>query len=305
MKQQNKDRRTGATSLKNAQKPSLRLSFLKKMVQCTGAVWPRAAARLALQVWMTIPKRKLCQLERVLLAKAEKLNVKNGASRVRAYRWGTGQRRVLMCHGWEGSAATLLGFLDPLLASGCQVVALDAPGHGASSGRLSSLRRYSEAITKVWEQHGPFDAIVAHSIGAAAVVLSLSEKSQHQPKLALIAGVARPESLLEAFCHHMHLSDATRSFLEGYVRHEVGRPFGQCGYRYNAAFRTAPVLLVHDRRDRVAPYSDMEETAHLFRNHERLATNGLGHKRILADRDVIDTVAKFLVAKNASALRSA
>lgn len=297
MKQRTEDRRSDVISLKNAQRQSLRLAFLRRVVQYTGAVSPRAAARLALRVWMTITKRKVQQSEQILLEKAERLTIETQSALVRAYRWGASQKRVLMCHGWEDSAATMLSFLEPLLASGYQVVALDAPGHGASSGSVSSLRRYSAAISAIWGKHGPFEAVVAHSIGATAAVLCLAQQSELQPKMALIAGVARPESALEAFCHHMGLSEATRFFLERYVSDEVGRSFGQCGYEYNAGSRTAPVLLVHDRRDRVAPYSDMEKTADLFRNSSIHSTTALGHKRILADRGVIDAVVQFIAAE--------
>ena len=48
------------------------------------------------------------------------------------------------------------------------------------------------------------------------------------------------------------------------------------------------LLLVHDRDDRTAPYEDSKEVYNKCSNVTLHTTEGLGHRRILTDRSVVD-----------------
>ena len=61
------------------------------------------------------------------------------------FAWGAGPS-VLLVHGWEGRGAQLGALVDPLVAAGYRVVALDGPAHGDSPGRLSTLALPAHAV---------------------------------------------------------------------------------------------------------------------------------------------------------------
>src|SRR2546421_2228734 len=52
-------------------------------------------------------------------------------------------------HGWGSRGARFVDLGGALLASGFRVVTFDAPGHGASSGRLSSGPEFTRAALAV------------------------------------------------------------------------------------------------------------------------------------------------------------
>ena len=53
---------------------------------------------------------------------------------------------VALLHGWGGRAAQLTSFVEPLVARGFSVVALDAPGHGSSGRGRSSAPQFAQAL---------------------------------------------------------------------------------------------------------------------------------------------------------------
>ena len=67
-----------------------------------------------------------------------------------------------------------------------------------------------------------------------------------------------------------------------------------------------PLLIVHDRRDRETSYDDSVELAQTWAGPARLiSTDGLGHRRILSDQQVVDEVVRFVSADVLEDARSA
>ena len=62
-----------------------------------------------------------------------------------------------------------------------------------------------------------------------------------------------------------------------------------------------PLLVVHDRRDRETSHDDSVRLVENWAGPARLiSTDGLGHRRLLIDRNVIDETVRFLRAGQAA-----
>ncbi len=94
---------------------------------------------------------------------------------------------MLLVHGWEGRGSQLGAFVEPLVRAGLSVVAFDAPGHGDSPGRRLYLTDMADAIIDVERAVGPLHAIVAHSFGAAAVLLAHQRGAVDAARSVMIA----------------------------------------------------------------------------------------------------------------------
>ena len=68
---------------------------------------------------------------------------------------------------WGSRGARLGSFVAPLTGAGFSVLGFDAPGHGASAGRLSSLPQFIAAIREIGDRLGPLELVV--EIGRAHV----------------------------------------------------------------------------------------------------------------------------------------
>src|SRR6185503_15435757 len=128
---------------------------------------------------------------------AEHLLIDGPHGELAVQRWGKGPL-VILVHGWNGRGSQLGGFVQPLVDAGFQVVAFDAPGHGGPRGASSSLVRFADAFDAVVDATRPFfqplAAVVAHSMGGAAVTYALSRRAERSadaelgsPRLVFIA----------------------------------------------------------------------------------------------------------------------
>lgn len=58
------------------------------------------------------------------------------------FKWGTGEIKILITHGWSSKAADLSILIEMIIAlPNVQVIAFDSPGNGSSEAELSNLFR--------------------------------------------------------------------------------------------------------------------------------------------------------------------
>lgn len=80
--------------------------------------------------------------------------------------WGDGSAVVLLVHGWGSATRSFWRMVDPLVARGARVVAVDLPAHGASDGKRTTMLHCADAVLRVGAEVGPLRAVIAHSFGA-------------------------------------------------------------------------------------------------------------------------------------------
>lgn len=209
-----------------------------------------------------------------------------------AWRWGSGPR-VVLCHSWGGRAAHLKGFVGPLLAAGYEVVAFDGPAHGRSAARQTNMVEFAELLRDVEARLGGVDAMVGHSFGASSIIYALRLGAAPR-RVALIAPYASSDTNVDRFAAALHLGArlrerTRRTLMDGFPDHADGWDLTAV-----AARLTVPALLVHDRADREIPPDESRRLAAAWRGSRLRCTDGLGHRRIVADGDVIAEVVAFL-----------
>ncbi len=257
--------------------------------------WPEAAARISFDLFLKPrrfprPARELEALAtaRLVLVPTDR-TVHAGPEPLRAWVWGDDGPLVLLVHGWQGRGAQLATFVQPLLAAGFRVATFDAPAHGETPGARSSLFSFRDAVLAMHTALGPFHAVISHSMGGAAVILASSEVAIAS-RYALICPPNDVRDFTAELTKMLGLSEATRAA----VHRRLERTFGQKLESIRApgmvTTRTEPLLLVHDRGDKEVPFDRGEAIAAAWPGAELVATEGLGHRRILQDASVIAKV---------------
>ncbi len=278
-------------------------STIVRAFQALEHVAPEAGARWGARLWFTppppIPLDRLAQPPR-----GEETGVELDGRTLRATAWGSGPL-VLLVHGWGGRSEQLAALVGPLTASGHRVVALDAPGHGRSGpgalgGRRSTVPEFAAALRAAAAQDGGgVHAVVAHSFGAAAAALAVREGLRPR-RLVLLAPMGDPSRVFADFVARLGLGPRVRSRLERRVLRTVGLPWA--AFDPAAAARTVavlPVLVVHDRHDREVPFDEGRRVAEAWPDARLIATDGLGHRRLLRDPGVVDAVVRFVATSGA------
>jgi pimeloyl-ACP methyl ester carboxylesterase len=217
---------------------------------------------------------------------------------VRGRRWGSGPT-VYLVHGWGGQGSQLAGLVAPLLQAHFRVVAFDAPGHGRSDPGAGGpgtghAVEFGQALDDVAARFGPAHAVVAHSMGAMATLLALKHGWLGSERLVFLAPMDALARYLDQFARQLDIGPRVRDRLERRILARVGYPVSEFDLAKLAReIPPPPLLIVHDRGDRDVPYGNSLQLLQAWPGATLRATEGLGHRRILSDPDVIASVVRF------------
>ncbi|WP_251152239.1 alpha/beta fold hydrolase [Cellulosimicrobium sp. Marseille-Q4280] len=206
---------------------------------------------------------------------------------------------VYLVHGWGGWRGQLGAFVEPLRAAGYRVVAFDALSHGDSGPgrfgpRRSTVPEMAESLAAVVRVHGEPTAVVAHSLGTATTTLAVRDGLE-VGRLVLVAAITDPLGELERFADALRLAAPTRALLRALILDVAGRPLSDLDVLDTVrSHPLPPALVVHDRADKEVPFEVGAALAAAWPEGELLATDGLGHHRLLRDPTVVRTVVDYL-----------
>ena len=260
----------------------------------TGAVSPRAAARLARRLFFTPPRAAVRDEERAALSRGAGFSLSLGGGRVAGRTWGEGPA-VLLVHGWGGHSGQMTPLVEPLLAAGFRAVAVDLPGHGESEGRLSSLVHFAGAIERAAGLFGPLAGLVAHSFGAAACTYSLS-RGLAARRAVFFAPPARFDSFWARFRTGVGVAEPVWRLMVDGAEAWLDVRFADIAPADLAPRMASPLLVLHDASDREMDFAEGAELAARWPGARLVRSEGLGHLRILRDAGSVSRAVRFLAS---------
>lgn len=262
------------------------------------AVSPRLAARLAFTVFLTPVRRRLDTSDAPWLEGARQHKVMAGSDAALVYEWGTGKRTVVIVHGWGSHAPRFAPLAQALVTRDWRVLAIDAPGHGSTPGKRSSLPQFIAALDATIRQLGPAQALIGHSLGALAAAHWLAQTAEPgRAEISHAVFISSPTGarfLIDNFVTMLGLNDTTA----GHMLRGFTKRFGQQPEFWSAPDCAArihiPVLLVHDRDDDVIPFEHSSKLLEVLPQARMWATQGLGHSGLLRDATTIELICREL-----------
>lgn len=213
---------------------------------------------------------------------------------------GPDGKRVLVLHGWGSRSEYLARMALEIQATGAEVIMMDLPGHGGSSGRHLHLRSAAEAIAAVSRTYGPFDGAVAHSFGGASLMVAVGGVFPCVPRLevgriALVGAPTEIESRFAWISRELGLTPAASADLVRRAEGIGGVSLAALDTIPIARGLRVPILVVHAEDDKevdVQHARRYEGATPTLRFHW---ANGFGHRRIVSAPSVVAHVASFLV----------
>ena len=251
--------------------------------------FPPVASRLAYRRFFR-PRKSLPRTVNAL----KRYDLPLNDERVRVYEGGEGPR-VLIVHGWESSVARLEVLLQALIASNFRVVAFDMPAHGHSPAENTDIRQITNAIMTLAESAGPFVAAIGHSFGGVCLANAIKAKLK-VGRLVLFSTPSSLSGMIDKYCLVLGIWRPTKARLVRAIEQrlasfELEREFDLRSILQSAGM---PTLVIHDRKDGVVPFSEGEELSRAHADIELLATNDLGHSRIIRDAQTIHKCISFI-----------
>lgn len=274
------------------------LRMLQKFFEIAGPVSPGLTGRLAYNLWLTPTRFKTPVSEQATLRSAavefHRINSKNIAT----FSWGGSESdsrpSILLVHGWSGRGTQMGPFVEPLIDAGYRVISFDAPAHGKSSGKQTTLYEISDTVLAMQEIFGEFEAVITHSFGGPCTALAIT----HGLKINRFVCIAPPATtlgLIDKFSEALHLTSKTTANLVDRMATAFGSHIWEALSMKNKVKEIdVPGLVIHDAHDTDVSWEEGQVVAYAWNNAPLIITSGLGHRRILRDNGVIESAIKFI-----------
>lgn len=269
------------------------IRWLRFTFRMLDRIAPGLGAKRAYRLWFETPRYPEPTRETRWREQAMRFSVATAEGPLAVYRWSDGPM-VLLVHGWSGRATQMAAFAAPLAAAGYGVVAFDAPGHGRSPGTHTTIFRMADALRAVANEVGPIKGIVAHSFGSLVVALAMRQGLQAE-KVVCISSPTSARFLVDRFCSSLTIPERTKQLFTQRLEQRFGENIWTAvSADENARHLPSPALIIHADDDHEVPWQLGERLADAWPGARFLRTHGLGHRRILRDRKVIQAVMEFL-----------
>jgi pimeloyl-ACP methyl ester carboxylesterase len=287
------------TTRQRRRKPPLSLTLLRLAFSKLGPLFPSLFGAWAYRLWFSTRRLKAPRREQPWTENAGSEIIELAGIPIMTWQWGKPQQPlVVLMHGWNGRGSQLAAFAGPLVKAGFRVLAYDAPGHGHSPGNSTNIFTMSNVLTAIADKVSPIYAIVGHSFGGMTASLAIS-KGLHTSRVVFISTPATFDYLVELFVTGLRIPPVVKHKLVARLQARFGdRLFDEIATVTTCqALAGIPALVIHDEKDLDVPVTHARQIHQACPGSELMITSGLGHKRILYNKKVIEAVGSFLAKK--------
>jgi len=259
------------------------------------AISPKLATLFAAKLFTTplkhsIPKR---ELQMVQNSKQQKLWIPKINKEIHLYHYGQSQKKILLVHGWSGRGTQLVKIADELLDNGFSTISFDAPAHGKSGSNSTLMPEFIASILEIEKQFGPFEFAIGHSLGGMSILNAIKQGLKVK-KSVIIGSGDIIQDILDSFVLKMELKPEIALKMKTHFE----KKFGEAMENYSASLAAQsveiPVLIIHDENDDEISVKAAHNIHSNLKNGKILVTEKLGHRKILGDKKVIESIINFI-----------
>ncbi len=227
------------------------------------------------------------------------LKVATAMGDVHLYKFGQGERNILITHGWADTAGSLYYLIKNYIDKGFTVWTFDHIGHGLSDGNYSHLFGFIDGLNSVLKRLTDLDieieALIGHSMGCAAI-MNLNKDLIEDKKIVFLAA---PIKFFESMFEKMESVGIAKRILRGLLE-DVSVEYEKNWRELHPFLHESKVgslnevLFIHDVNDKDCPYLHVKEYTDRI-NVPLMTTEGLGHRKVLRDNNVIKQMNDFII----------
>lgn len=260
---------------------------------------PFLASRFAARLFLSPFKYKLPERERKMDRESieSKVIVPSMNREIVTYEFGNSSKKILLVHGWSGRGTQLAKIAEALVEQGYMCVSFDAPSHGKAEGKISMMPFFIKAIHYLDEIHGPFDAVIGHSLGGMSSLRAI-RKGLETRKLVIIGTANNISEITRHFAQNMRMNNKVARKMKAYLDDRFNEDMDILSGGESAKYVTTPTLIIHDEEDVDVKVNSAYEIHEALENSELMITKGLGHRRILGNKEVINKISTFIAAQS-------
>jgi hypothetical protein len=256
-------------------------------------VAPKTAGRKGFLLFCRPFKIPFTQKQKEFFNTADRYTIQHEDRDIQVYHWGKGPKKIVFLHGWQSHSYRWKAYIESLSKEAYTIYALDAPGHGASSGNFLSVPLYSDLIQQFLIELGDVDTVIAHSLGGFSLIYTLHQYPLLPVrKIILMAPPGEATDFVDVFSDTLGLS----RYALKHVRNHFVEQYGVGPEYFSTAKFAATVkvngLIIHDETDVEAPFEHALKIKQAWQRGQLVTTKGFGHN--LRSSSVVTTVVNFI-----------
>lgn len=252
----------------------------------------RKAAEKAFSLYCSPRKGKVLPHQKEYLDAAKDQVFRVGDNNIQTYQWPGKSETVLLLHGWESNVFRWKVLIEKLQEANFNIIALDAPGHGNSSGSILNVPLYTECTNVVIGTYKP-SFIIGHSMGGMTTIYN--QYKYPNPGIKKLVSLGSPSELSEMMVHYQNLlsfNNTVLSELKNYIYSQYEIEVANFSAAKFSESIEQKGFIIHDELDLIVPYSSAEKIHGQWKNSSLLKTSGLGHS--LHQEEVNQKIIEFL-----------
>ena len=211
------------------------------------------------------------------LKNADKEIIIYNEHQIQTYEWKGNKETVLLIHGWESNSNRWQGMIQYLRKKKYNIISLDAPGQGMSSGKEFNAVLYAEFINEVCQKYKP-TYLIGHSLGGMSMFYA---QSKYQfPFVKKIIGLGSPNLFHRITRNYKNLLSLNNRTYRSYLNIFVKKFDIDTTYFNTENFIekiNQPLLIIHDKDDSIVPYNDAVQIVNKNPRVKFISTEKLGH----------------------------
>jgi len=199
--------------------------------------------------------------------------------KIQTYKWEGIGPTLFLLHGWESNTARWSILIPHLQKENYNIIAMDAPALGNSSGDQLNVPLYTACAQHVIDTYKP-TFVIGHSVGGMTLVYNLYKYPKENANIAKVVTLGAPSELSDFMRQYkliLGLSDRMMRIMEAEFIKKYGFKFADFSTSKFAKDIETSGLLIHDELDDIAPYWCSQQVHSNWKNSKLITTQGLGH----------------------------
>jgi len=278
-------------------KPKPQQDIPKKIIKTAKlleALSPNLATSFAYKLFVTPINHKAPKREEEMEKEAVQkyIDIPAIGRKIRVFEYGKSDKKALLVHGWSGRGTQLVSLANVLRKNGYMTISFDAPAHGKSEGRISHMLMFIECIFELQKIYGKFDLSIGHSLGGMSVMNAIKRGFITEKAITIGSGDIVSD-IFDGFVESLQLKKTISLKLKSKFEKRLKNTISDFDVFQAAKSTSIPVFIIHDKQDKDVPVYCAQHIHKHLSNGKLLITEGLGHRKILGDTQVIKQVIAF------------
>ena len=251
----------------------------------------KKAVSKAFRIFCTPRKGKILPHQMQFLGSAKKEKIVVNKEEIQLYHWPGEGKTILLVHGWESNSYRWHSLVSDLEKKNYNIISIDAPAHGASSGKTINVFFYAECIQRVIAKYKP-SYLIGHSIGGMTCIFNhFHYQNKVVEKIVSLGASSEFQKIMLHYQNLLKLKSPVMQGLEVSFQKNFGFKFEEfSAARFVSEFEIHG-LIIHNDIDKVVP---LESSISLHKNWQNsifIKTHGLGHS--LYSKEVNQAILEF------------